>query len=77
MYGETWFKKGLAPFNKGVKEKSRDLDASNEFYYIRPINSDVDMAEQDPQIQYCQSKLEDSNSGADSTMVLAKAGCTA
>ena len=67
---KSWLKKGLAPLNKDVNEKSRDLDTRNEFQYIRPTNSDVDMAEQDPLRPYCKSKLEDPNSGGDSTMVL-------
>ena len=66
---KTWFEKGSTPLNKGVNEKSRDLDTRNEFHYIRPTNSEVDMAEQDPLRPYCKSKLEDSNSRVDSTMV--------
>ena len=67
---KTWFKKGLTPFNKGVNEKSRYLDTRDEFHYIRPTNSEVDTAEQDSLRPYFKSKLEDSNSGGDSTMVL-------
>ena len=40
------------------------------FHYIRPTNSEVNMAEKDPLRPICKSKLEDSNSGGDSTMVL-------
>ena len=67
---KTWLEKGLTSLYKGVNEKSRGLDTRNEFHYIRPTNSEVDMAEQEPLRPYCKSKLEDSNSGGDSTMVL-------
>ena len=67
---KTCFKRGNSTHNKGVKEKSTELDTENDFHYIRPTASEVEMAQEDPLRPYCESKLGDSDGGADSTMVL-------
>lgn len=67
---KTWFKKGFTPINKDTKEENRELDNQNEFRYIRPTTSEVEIAKQDPLRPSCASQWEDSNRKPDSTMVL-------
>ena len=67
---KTRLKKGVPPFNKGVKEELKVLDTNNGCHYIRPTNSEVAMAKGDPLRPYSTTNLDNSNTGGNSTMVL-------
>ena len=67
---KTWLKKGVPPFNKGVKEELKGLDTNNGCHYIRPTNSEVAMAKEDPLRPHSTTNLDNSNTGGNSTMVL-------
>lgn len=67
---KTWLKKGVPPFNKGVKEELKVLDTNNGCHYIRPTNSEVAMAKEDPLRPHSTTNLDNSNAGGNSTMVL-------
>ena len=58
------------PFNKGVKEELKVLDTNNRFHYIRPTNSEVAMAKEDPLRPHSTTNLDNSNIGGNLTMVL-------
>lgn len=67
---KTWLKKGQPPFNKGVKEELKVLDTNNGFHYIRPTNSEVVMAKEDPLRPHSSANLDNFNIGGNSTMTL-------
>ncbi|MES9969249.1 MAG: hypothetical protein ABW092_04395 [Candidatus Thiodiazotropha sp.] len=67
---KTWFRKGVAPYNKGIKQEGKELGNTTQFHYIRPSHSEVSMARQDPLAPYGELTETESNDGAESTMVL-------
>ena len=67
---KTWFRKGVAPHNKGIKQEEKEQGDITQFHYIRPSHSEVSMASQDPLAPYGKSTERESNGGVTSTMVL-------
>ena len=66
---KNWLKKRVPPFNKGVKEELKVLDTNNGCH-IRPTNSEVAIAKEDPLRPHSTTNLDNSNTGGNSTMVL-------
>lgn len=66
----TCFKKGVTPHNKGVKQEPSEQGDIKPSYYLRPSQSEVVMAGQDPLRPYWKLKQGESDSGGESVMVL-------
>lgn len=67
---KTWFRKGVTPYNKGVKQEEKAEDEISQFHYIRPSHSEVSMARQDPLGPQEMLAEEESKYGGQSTMLL-------
>lgn len=67
---KTWFRKGVAPHNKGVKQEPKEKNDTKQSHYLRPSQSEVVMAGQDPLGLYGQSTVGETDNGGGSTMVL-------
>ena len=67
---KTWFRKGVAPHNKGVKQEPKEKNDTKQSYYLRSSQPEVVMAGQDP-LRLCgKSTVGETDNGGGSTMVL-------
>ena len=66
---KTWFRKGVAPHNKGDKQEPKEKNDTKQSHYLRPSQSEVVMAGQEPLGLYGKSTVGETDNGGDSTMV--------